>query len=167
MNSAFWAVYPGSFDPITNGHIDIVERSLRIFPGVIIAILENPEKTSLFTPEERRTIIKTIFQHEPRVRVETFHGLLVDFVRRQGARIIIRGLRAITDFEYELQMALMNRRLCPEVETVFLMAAESYSYVSSRLIKEIFQYGGDVSGLVPPIVEEYLRKKKEAGMLPR
>jgi|FaiFalFF_MnMetaG_3_1042247.scaffolds.fasta_scaffold21943_1 pantetheine-phosphate adenylyltransferase len=159
------AVYPGSFDPITNGHLDIIHRCLSIFPRVVVAILENPEKAPLFSVEERKAMIQALFAGEPRVQVETFRGLLVDFVRQVGARVIIRGLRAMTDFEYEFQMALMNRRLCPDVETVFLMAAESYSYVSSRLIKEIFRYGGDISGLVPPVVLEYLDRKRRAGDL--
>ncbi|MCS7311981.1 MAG: pantetheine-phosphate adenylyltransferase [Acidobacteria bacterium] len=159
------AVYPGSFDPITNGHLDIIQRCLSVFPRVIVAIVENPEKAPLFSTEERRAIIQALFTEEPRVQVETFRGLLVDFVRQVGAQVIVRGLRAMTDFEYEFQMALMNRRLCPDIETVFLMAGESYSYVSSRLIKEIFRYGGDVAGLVPPIVLEYLDRKRRAGDL--
>ncbi len=165
MRANEWVVYPGSFDPITNGHVDIIQRSLHVFPGVIIAILENPEKAPLFTLKERREMIDHLFGHHPRVRVETFHGLLVDFVRRVGARVIVRGLRAMTDFEYEFQMALMNRRLCPEVETVFLMAAEPYSYVSSRLIKEVFRYGGNIRGLVPEIVEQYLVRKRAEGRI--
>ena len=156
------AIYPGSFDPITNGHVDIIKRARAIFDRVIVAILENPQKKPLFDLDERRAMIKAIFQKDAGIEIDTFQGLLVDYVRSRHARVIIRGLRAVTDFEYEFQMALMNRRLCPDIETVFLMAAESYSYVSSRLVKEIFFFGGDVKGLVPPVVLEYLQKKRSS-----
>jgi len=153
------AVFPGSFDPITNGHLDIVDRGLAVFDRVRMAILMNPEKQPLFTVEERVAIIREAYRGNPRVEVDTFSGLLVDYANRVGASVIIRGLRAISDFEYEFQMALMNRRLNPRIETVFMMPAESYSYVSSRLVKEVFQLGGRVSDLVPPVVEKRLSEK--------
>ena len=154
------AIYPGSFDPLTNGHIDIIERSTRLFDEVIVAILTNAAKSPLFTVEERLDLMKTILQ--PRfknVRLDVFHGLLVDYARRSNAKVIVRGIRAVTDYEYEFQMALMNRRLTPEIETVFMMPAESYSYLSSRLVKEVAQLGGSVKGLVPDLVEQRLLTK--------
>lgn len=157
------AVFPGSFDPITNGHVDIIARGLSVFGEVRVAILLNQEKKPLFSIEERCEIIREAYAHEPRVQVETFSGLLVDYATRIGARVIVRGLRAISDFEYEFQMALMNRRLKPQVETVFMMPAEKYSYLSSRLVKEVFQLGGDIQGLVPPVVERRLKEKHEQG----
>ena len=153
------AVFPGSFDPITNGHLDIVNRGLAVFDRVRMAILMNPEKQPLFTVEERVAIIRETYRGNPRVEVDAFSGLLVDYANRVGASVIIRGLRAISDFEYEFQMALMNRRLNPQIETVFMMPAESYSYVSSRLVKEVFQLGGRVSDLVPPVVLKRLSEK--------
>jgi pantetheine-phosphate adenylyltransferase len=158
-HSGSLAVFPGSFDPITNGHLDIIERSLSVFDQVVVAILVNLEKSPLFSVEERVEIIRETYRQQPRVRVETFSGLLVDYAERVGATVIVRGLRAISDFEYEFQMALMNRRLDPRIETVFMMPAEGYSYVSSRLVKEVFQLGGAVSELVPPVVERRLRAK--------
>jgi len=152
------AVFPGSFDPITNGHLDIVERGLRIFERVRLAILVNPDKRPLFSIDERVALIRAAHRGNRRVEVDTFSGLLVDYAQGVGASVIIRGIRAISDFEYEFQMALMNRRLNPSIETVFMMPHESYSYVSSRLVKEVFQLGGDVAGLVPPIVERRLRE---------
>jgi pantetheine-phosphate adenylyltransferase len=156
------AVYPGSFDPITNGHVDIIERGLKVFDEVIIAILVNVDKKPLFTIEERVRLIRATYKGNPRVRVDTFSGLLVDYAEKVGASVIVRGLRAISDFEYEFQMALMNRRLDPRIETVFMAPAEGYSYVSSRLVKEVFQLGGPVSELVPPVVERRLREKQGA-----
>ena len=156
------AVFPGSFDPITNGHLDIVDRALKVFDEVIIGILVNREKKPLFTTDERLDIIREAYRGEKRVRGDTFSGLLVDYAMKAGASVIIRGLRAISDFEYEFQMALMNRRLNPRIETVFLMAPEGYSYLSSRLVKEVFDLGGDVRGLVPPVVERRLREKSRA-----
>ncbi len=153
------AVYPGSFDPLTNGHVDIIQRGIRLFDRVVIAILINIEKAPLFSADERVEIVRQVFKDEPRVEVDTFRGLLVDYVRRRQANAIVRGLRAISDFEYELQMTLMNRRLNPDVETVFMMPAEPYTYVSSRLVKEVFALGGSITGLVPEVVEARLREK--------
>ena len=153
------AVFPGSFDPMTNGHLDIIERSLTVFDLVTVAILVNLEKQPLFTVDERVEIIREAYQGNPRVRVETFTGLLVDYAERAGATVIVRGLRAISDFEFEFQMALMNQRLKPKIETVFMMPAEQYTYISSRLIKEVFTLGGRVHGLVPELVEQRLREK--------
>ncbi len=153
------AVFPGSFDPITNGHTDIIERGLSVFDEVIVAILVNPEKAPLFTLEERVETIHAAYEGNPKVKVDTFSGLLVDYAVKVKATVIIRGLRAISDFEVEFQMALMNRRLNPRIETVFMMPAESYSYLSSRLVKEIYQLGGAVGGLVPRDVERRLHDK--------
>jgi len=143
------AVYPGTFDPITNGHIDIIERGSRLFDRVIVAILSNQDKSPIFSVEERVRLIHQSLGSMPSVTVETFSGLLVDYARDHGARAIVRGLRAVSDFEFEFQMALMNRRLGPDVETVFMMPSETYSYLSSRLVKEVASLGGDISGLVP------------------
>jgi pantetheine-phosphate adenylyltransferase len=153
------AVYPGSFDPLTNGHVDIITRGARIFDRIIVAILINAEKAPLFEMNERLEIAKEVFQEFPNVEVDTFDGLLVDYVERRHAHVIVRGLRAVSDFEFEFQMALMNRRLNGKIETVFMMPAEQYSYISSRLIKEVFALGGRVHGLVPDTVEERLRQK--------
>lgn len=143
------ALYPGSFDPVTNGHLDVLFRARRLADKVIVAILENDEKKPLFSLEERIEMIREIVGDEPSVSIRSFSGLLVDFAAQTGATLLVRGLRAISDYEYELQMALMNRRLSPSIETVFLMAKEEYSYVSSRLVKEVARLGADVSGLVP------------------
>ena len=153
------AVYPGSFDPLTNGHVDIITRGARIFDRIIVAILINAEKAPLFSMEERLKITREVFEDFPNVEVDTFDGLLVDYVERRRAHVIVRGLRAVSDFEFEFQMALMNRRLNGKIETVFMMPAEQYSYISSRLIKEVFALGGRVHGLVPDTVEERLRQK--------
>jgi pantetheine-phosphate adenylyltransferase len=161
-NSQRVAIYPGSFDPLTNGHVDIIERGSRIFDSIVVAILANVEKTPLFSEKERIEIIREVFRDRPNVKVETFNGLLVDYVKQQQAHVIVRGLRAVSDFEYEFQMALMNRHLEPGLETVFMMPADQYTYISSRLIKEVFTLGGEVSGLVPPIVEKKLREKQKA-----
>ena len=152
------AIYPGSFDPITNGHLDIIERSAKLFDEVIVAVLLNEGKNPMFSPEERVELIETVSRWT-NVRVGTFEGLLVHYAVEQGAQVIVRGIRAISDYEYELQMALMNRRLEPRVETVFMMSAEAYSYLSSRLIKEVFKLGGSISGLVPPAVEERMKQR--------
>src|SRR3989304_3960283 len=146
------AIYPGSFDPLTNGHVDIIHRGARLFDRIVIAVLINLEKAPLFTVPERVEIARDAFKNRPNVEVDTFDGLLVDYARKKGARVIVRGLRAISDFEYEMQMALMNRRLNGEVETVFMMPAEPYTYVSSRLVKEVVGLGGSVHGLVPDSV---------------
>ncbi len=161
------AVFPGSFDPITNGHLDIVDRALCVFDRVRMAILVNLDKQPLFTVEERLAIIREAYRGNPRVQVDTFSGLLVDYAQRIGASVIVRGIRAISDFEYEFQMALMNRRLNPQIETVFMMPAESYSYVSSRLVKEVFQLGGRVTDLVPAVVERRLSDKYGAPLRSR
>jgi pantetheine-phosphate adenylyltransferase len=154
------AIYPGSFDPLTNGHVDIIERGARIFDSIIVAILANVEKKPLFSETERVSIIRDVFKGKDNVQVETFEGLLVDYAQRKKASVLVRGLRAVSDFEYEFQMALMNRHLAPGLETVFMMPAEQYTYISSRLIKEVFMLGGEVEGLVPPIVEDKLRAKQ-------
>lgn len=154
------AIYPGSFDPFTNGHFDIAMRSAHIFDHVIIAVLHNMSKTPLFTVEERVIMIREIFANDERFSVETFSGLLVNYVKEKKAQAIIRGLRAVSDFEFEIQMASMNAHLCPEVETVFLMASEDNLFVSSSIIKEIAVLGGDISDKVPsPVWRELCRKR--------
>ena len=153
------AIYPGSFDPLTNGHLDLIARGSKIFDELIVAILRNAEKDPLFSIEERKEMIRAETAKFENVRVETFDGLLVDFAVQQGAQAVLRGIRAISDYEYELQMAMMNRKLDDRVETVFMMPAETYSYLSSRLVKEIFRLGGSVKGLVPTSVEGRLTKK--------
>ena len=153
------AVYPGSFDPLTNGHVDIILRGARLFDRIIVAILVNAEKSPLFSMEERVEIARQVFADHPNVEVDTFDGLLVDYVERRQAQVIVRGLRAVSDFEFEFQMALMNQRLNSRIETVFMMPAEQYTYISSRLIKEVFSLGGRVHGLVPDMVEARLREK--------
>jgi pantetheine-phosphate adenylyltransferase len=156
------AIYPGSFDPLTNGHVDIIERGSGLFDKIVVAILVNLEKSPLFTVPERVDLARKVFANYSNVEVDTFDGLLVDYARKRRASAIVRGLRAVSDFEYEMQMALMNRRLNPGVETVFMMPAEPYTYVSSRLVKEVVALGGSVSGLVPTVVEDRLREKKLA-----
>jgi pantetheine-phosphate adenylyltransferase len=156
------AIYPGSFDPLTNGHVDIIQRGSRFFDRIVIAVAINMDKAPLFTVPERVSIAREVFLEWPAVEVDTFDGLLVDYARRKRASVIVRGLRAVSDFEYEMQMALMNRRLNPDVETVFMMPAEPYTYVSSRLVKEVVALGGSVHGLVPDVVEARLRDKKAA-----
>jgi pantetheine-phosphate adenylyltransferase len=153
------AIYPGTFDPLTNGHVDIIARGARLFDRIIVAVLVNAEKSPLFTMTERVEIARSVFTGLANVEVDTFDGLLVDYVERRGAQVIVRGLRAVSDFEFEFQMALMNRRLNDKIETVFMMPAEQYSYISSRLIKEVFSLGGRVHGLVPDMVEQRLRDK--------
>jgi pantetheine-phosphate adenylyltransferase len=153
------AVYPGSFDPLTNGHVDIILRGARLFDRIIVAILVNGEKAPLFSMEERVEITRSVFRDQPNVEVDTFDGLLVDYVERRKAQVIVRGLRAVSDFEFEFQMALMNQRLNGAIQTVFMMPAEQYTYISSRLIKEVFSLGGRVHGLVPELVEARLRDK--------
>ena len=153
------AIYPGSFDPLTLGHLDLIERGSRLFDHLTVAILTNPDKDALFTVAERVEMLEAVTRGIAKVSVETFRGLLVSYAAQKNATAVLRGIRAFSDFEYELQMALMNRKLEPQVETVFLMPAESYLYVSSRLVKEIAEYGGSVKDLVPPLVEEKLRQK--------
>ena len=157
------AIYPGSFDPITNGHLDLIERGSKIFEHLVVSVLRNDEKDPLFTVEERIAMLEQTTSRFPNVSVDHFEGLLVDYARRQNATAVLRGIRAISDYEYELQMALMNRKLAPAIETVFMMPADSYSYVSSRLVKEIFRLGGSVRGLVPELVEERLGQKVNGG----
>jgi pantetheine-phosphate adenylyltransferase len=154
------AIYPGTFDPMTNGHLDLIARGAKIFDQLVVAVLANAQKSPLFSVAERCAMLSAAVKHLPNVSVESFDGLLVDFVREQQAQAVLRGIRAISDYEYELQMALMNRRLAPDLETVFMMPAEKFSYVSSRLVKEIFRLGGSVEGLVPELV---LHKLKERG----
>jgi len=153
------AIYPGSFDPMTNGHLDLIERGSKIFGELVVAILRNAEKDPLFSLDERMAMLKATTTRFPNVQVSSFEGLLVDYVAKQGAQVVLRGIRAISDYEYELQMALMNRKLDPKIETVFMMPADTYSYLSSRLVKEVFNLGGSVRGLVPELVEEKLRQK--------
>jgi pantetheine-phosphate adenylyltransferase len=157
------AVYPGFFDPITNGHVDIILRGLKIFDKIIVAVLKNPKKSALFSTKERVSMIKQIFARQPEIEVKAFDGLLVEFARRNKARIVMRGLRAVSDFEYEFQMALMNRKLDPEIETLYMMPSVDYSFLSSKLVKEVFLLGGCVEDLVPGIVENGLREKLKRG----
>ncbi|MDL2718306.1 MAG: pantetheine-phosphate adenylyltransferase [Acidobacteriota bacterium] len=153
------AVYPGTFDPMTNGHVDLIRRGCHLFDRVLIAVLINTEKSPLFTVDERLRMIRAIFRREPKVEVKSFKGLLVNFMRKEKACIVVRGLRVVSDFEHEFQMALMNRRLGPEIETLFLTPKEELSYTSSRLVKQVHQLGGDVAGLVPALVQRALAKK--------
>jgi pantetheine-phosphate adenylyltransferase len=153
------AIYPGSFDPVTNGHLDVIGRAKAIFDRVIVGIATNVNKAGLFTAEERATLLRSVLGDDPRLEIDIFSGLLVDYARRRGANVIVRGLRAVADFEYEFQLALMNRRLLPEVDTVFLMTDERNFYVSSSLVKEVSIHGGDVSGFVPAAVRAALERK--------
>src|ERR1035441_7807035 len=157
------ALYPGTFDPPTNGHIDLIQRGAKLFDHLIVAILNNPVKAPLFTVEERVEMLKESTSALSNVSVATFDGLMVEFARQQGVSAVLRGIRAISDYEYEFQMALMNRRLAPEVETVFLQPAGRYSFISSRMLKEVFSLGGDVTGLVPPNVLKRLRARINNG----
>ncbi len=153
------AVYPGFFDPITNGHVDIIKRGLNVFDALIVAVLENPKKTALFSTKERVTMIENIFSEQKNLEIKSFHGLLVDFMKSHHSKIVIRGLRAISDFEYEFQMALMNMKLEPEIETLFMMPNVSFTFLSSRLVKEVAMLGGKLDGLVPLDVENKLKEK--------
>jgi pantetheine-phosphate adenylyltransferase len=153
------AIYPGSFDPVTNGHLDLIERGAKLFDRLIVSLLRNFDKQPLFSLDERVEMLREVVRPWPNVEVEMFSGLLVDYARLREADVILRGIRAVSDYEYELQMAMMNRKLNPNVETVFMMPAVSYSYLSSRLVREIAQLGGPLRGLVPPVVEERLRAK--------
>ncbi len=153
------AVYPGSFDPITNGHLDVIQRAAAMFDQVIIGCAHNPEKSPMFTPEQRLELIRAATKRLPNVTVDDFQGLLVEYCRKKGATVVVRGLRAVSDFEFEFQMALMNRKLESKVETIFLMPKDEYTFISSRLVKEIATLGGDVSEFVPTAVQEALKQK--------
>jgi len=152
-------IYPGSFDPITYGHLDVIERSAKLFDRLIVAVLSNPQKSPLFTVEERITMIRESISPFPNVEIDNFNGLLIDFAKYKGAKAIVKGLRAVSDFEYELQMALMNKKLDEDIETIFIMTSSKYSYLSSSVVKEVASFGGCIAGLVPPIVERHLKKK--------
>lgn len=156
------ALYPGSFDPMTNGHLDLVNRARRIFERVVVAVLVNTEKTPLLSLEERVNLLRRVTSEWDNVEVDTFDGLLVDFAKVRRAQVVVRGIRAVTDYDYEFQMALMNRRMRPELETVFMVPAEEFSYISSSLVKEIARLGGPIRGLVPPEVELLLTEKMQA-----
>jgi len=153
------ALYPGSFDPITNGHLDLIQRGSALFDKLFVAILRNDEKEALFSVQERIEMLREVVQGYPNVEVGSFDGLLVEYAAQCGASVILRGIRAVSDYEYELQMALMNRRLGPDIETVFLMASEAHSFLSSKLVKEVIRLGGKITGLVPPSIEGKLRKR--------
>ncbi|MDQ6708757.1 MAG: pantetheine-phosphate adenylyltransferase [Acidobacteriota bacterium] len=153
------AIYPGSFDPITSGHLDLIERGARLFDCLIVSILRNEVKEPLFSVEERMEMLREVVHEYPNVQVDCFNGLLVQYAAAKAATVLLRGIRAISDYEYELQMALMNRRLRPDIETVFLLAGEAHSFISSRLVKEVISLGGNISGLVPPSVETRLRER--------
>jgi pantetheine-phosphate adenylyltransferase len=153
------AIYPGSFDPVTNGHLDLIERGEKMFDLVIVGVLSNVEKQPLFTVPERVEMLREVTKRWSGVEVDVFDGLLVEYARKRGAGVILRGIRAVSDYEYELQMALMNRKLEPRLETVFMLPGESYSYLSSKLVREIARLGASLDGLVPPVVEERLRAK--------
>ncbi len=159
MAMASVAIYPGSFDPLTNGHLSIINRGLAIFDQLIVAIANNPNKRPLFSVEERRSLIRGAVGPEPRVEIDSFDGLLVEYAKRRSCRVILRGLRAVSDFESEFQLANMNRTLLPDFETVFMMTGEDYFYISSQLVREVAQFGGDVSGLVPQNVLEAFQRK--------
>jgi len=153
------AIYPGSFDPPTNGHVAIIQRGLNLFDRLVVAVANNPQKTPLFTVEERKAFIAEAVGNDPRVEVDSFDGLMVEYARRRGIHTVLRGLRAVSDFEYEFQLANMNKKLLPEFESVFVMTGEDYFYVTSRLVREVATFGGDVRGLVPPNVAEGLQRK--------
>jgi pantetheine-phosphate adenylyltransferase len=153
------ALYPGTFDPVTNGHLDIAERASRLFDQLIVAVAEGPQKGPLFSLEDRLRFMKEGCRDFPIVRVEAFSDLLMNYVKSVGAQVIIRGMRAVSDFEYEFQMALMNRTLDPNVETIFMVPGDAYTFLSSRIVKEVAMYGGRIEGLVPPIVQQALEQK--------
>ena len=153
------AIYPGSFDPLTNGHLSIIQRGLKMFDRLIVAIAVNPKKVPTFSMEERRELIRGACNNDPRVEVDSFSGLLVEYAQKRNIHVLLRGLRAVSDFEYEFQIANMNRKLAPSIETVFMMTGEDYFYISSNMVREVASFGGDVSGLVPPNVHDKLRAK--------
>ena len=153
------AIYPGSFDPITNGHLDLIQRGSRLFDRLIVSILRNQSKSPLLSVEERMEMLREVVQGYANVEVDSFNGLVVDYAEKRRAQVLLRGIRAISDYEYELQTALMNRRLRPELETVFLLSNEAHSFISSRLVKEVFSLGGNITGLVPPSVEQRLQRQ--------
>lgn len=153
------AIYPGSFDPLTNGHLAIIQRGLRLFDHLVVAVANNPQKAPLFSVEERKAMIAEAVGDDPRVEIDSFDGLLVNYVRRRGISTVLRGLRAVSDFEYEFQLANMNRKLLPALESVFVMTGEDYFFVSARLVREVALFGGDVTGLVPPLVAARLQRK--------
>jgi pantetheine-phosphate adenylyltransferase len=153
------ALYPGSFDPPTLGHLSIIQRGLEVFDGLTVAVLKNPAKDSLFTVDERVALLREVLKDEPRVTVKTFSGLLVKFAEQEGVRTVLRGLRAVSDFEYEFQMANMNRKLDSRIDTLFMMTGEKYFYISSRFVRDVARLGGDVSGLVPPLVQNALETR--------
>lgn len=153
------AIYPGSFDPITNGHLDLIQRGSRLFDRLIVSILRNQSKSPLLSAEERMEMLREVVQGYANVEVDSFNGLVVDYAEKRQAQVLLRGIRAISDYEYELQTALMNRRLRPELETVFLLSNEAHSFISSRLVKEVFSLGGNITGLVPPSVEQRLQRQ--------
>jgi pantetheine-phosphate adenylyltransferase len=157
------ALFPASFDPVTNGHLDIIRRSLKVFDRLILAIATNVAKSGTFTVDERLDLLNAVLGDEERIEIVSFEGLLVDFCRRTGAETVIRGLRAMSDYEYEFEMALMNKHLNPDVETVFMMASQEYLYVSSSRLKELVRFGGEVSDFVPPLVDKRLREKLQPG----
>ena len=161
------AIYPGSFDPLTNGHLSLIHRGLQIFAGLVVAVANNPDKKPLFTPGERMQMIQQAVGDDQRVEVDTFDGLLVDYAKRRGVHTVLRGLRAVSDFDYEFQLANMNRRLDPQFDSVFVMTGEDYFYVSARLVREVARFGGDVSGLVPPNVLASLDRKRAEGAFNR
>jgi len=153
------AIYPGSFDPVTNGHLDLIERGQKMFDRLIVAVLKNTEKEPMFSVPERVEMLREVTRHLESVEIDVFEGLLVDYARKRGAAVILRGIRAVSDYEYELQMALMNRKLEPRLETVFMMPGETYSYLSAKVVREIAHFGGPLAGLVPPTVEQRLKAK--------
>jgi pantetheine-phosphate adenylyltransferase len=153
------AIYPGSFDPVTNGHLDLIERGEKMFDKLIVAVLKNVDKEPLFSLDERIDMLRAVTKQWDCVEIDVFQGLLVEYARKRGAAVILRGIRAVSDYEYELQMALMNRKLEPRLETVFMLPGETYSYLSAKLVREIAHLGGPLTGLVPPIVEQRLRAK--------
>ena len=162
-----YAIYPGSFDPLTNGHLSLIHRGLQIFAGLVVAVANNPDKSPMFTFEERMELIRGAIAGIPNVEVDSFEGLMVDYAKKRGIHTVLRGLRAVSDFDYEFQLANMNRRLDPEFDSVFVMTGEDYFYVSAKLVREVARFGGDVSGLVPPNVHAALERKRLAGAFRR